>query len=414
MSSGLAAMVALLRIFSGARSRSPRPRRRGRRARPTRGRGAPACRADVLGVGVDVHEVGAHRRAVALDDRRHERHRDARRGEGDDRVGDDRALGGDVDLGELACRSTWRRRCDGRSSGRRRRRTRWPRGGGARRARGSRPAAPATGRPRCRDSHGSCTGRYREPPHRFESDANRLTPDAACARMRRMPRSYKICSPFVPGIGGHDTVAGAVSDQLAANERVDNTRVVPLRRGADMRLRAAVEKFKLWDNGRRLRVKFIDGVPEVQDKVAKIAKEWETVANIRLDFVTGTSSELRVSFAEKGFSWSTVGTDALTVRAHQGDRQPRVARAVDGDARVPAGGAPRVRSRPRHDPRAPEPGRPGRDPVGQAEGRTPTTPSRAGRRTTSTRTSSRCTRRTARTTPSSTRRRSWSTPSPTR
>ena len=131
--------------------------------------------------------------------------------------------------------------------------------------------------------------------------------------MRRMPRSYKICSPFVPGVGGHDTVAGAVSDQLAANERVDNTRVVPLRRGADMRLRAAVEKFKLWDNGRRLRVKFIDGVPEVQDKVAKIAKEWEAVANIRLDFVTGTASELRVSFAEKGFSWSTVGTDALTV-----------------------------------------------------------------------------------------------------
>ena len=98
--------------------------------------------------------------------------------------------------------------------------------------------------------------------------------------MRRMPRSYKICSPFVPGIGGHDTVAGAVSDQLAANERVDNTRVVPLRRGADMRLRAAVEKFKLWDNGRRLRVKFLDGVPEVQDKVATIAKEWEAVANL--------------------------------------------------------------------------------------------------------------------------------------
>ena len=51
--------------------------------------------------------------------------------------------------------------------------------------------------------------------------------------MRRMPRSNKIRPPFVPGIGGHDTVAGAVSDQVAANERVDNVRVVPLRRGAD-------------------------------------------------------------------------------------------------------------------------------------------------------------------------------------
>src|SRR3954451_17509426 len=204
-------------------------------------------------------------------------------------------------------------RCAGRSSGPRTRRTRWPRGGGARRARGSRRAAPPTGRPLRRRSHGSCSGRYRQLPHPFESEANRLTPRPPCGRMRRMPRSYKICSPFVPGVGSHDTVADAVSDQLAANERVDNTRVVPVRRGADMRLRAAVEKFKLWDNGRRLRVKFIDGVPEVQDKVAKIAKEWETVANLRLDFVTGATSELRVSFAEKGFSWSTVGTDALTV-----------------------------------------------------------------------------------------------------
>ena len=115
-----------------------------------------------------------------------------------------------------------------------------------------------------------------EPPHRFESDANRLTPRAACARMRRMPRSYKICSPFVPGVGGHDTVAGAVSDQLAANERVDNMRVVPLRRGADMRLRAAVERFKLWENGAHAaRAVPRRRCPRCRTKVAAIAKEWE-------------------------------------------------------------------------------------------------------------------------------------------
>ena len=128
-----------------------------------------------------------------------------------------------------------------------------------------------------------------------------------------MPRTYKICSPFVPGVGGHEALATASSDQLATDERVDNVRVMPIRRGGVGALRAAVEKLKLWENGRRLRVKFIDGVAEVQEKVAAIAKEWEAVANIRLDFVTGSTSELRVSFAEKGFSWSTVGTDALTV-----------------------------------------------------------------------------------------------------
>jgi hypothetical protein len=37
------------------------------------------------------------------------------------------------------------------------------------------------------------------------------------------------------------------------------------------------------------------------------------VANLTLDFVTGGAAEIRISFAEEGFSWSTVGTDALTV-----------------------------------------------------------------------------------------------------
>ena len=39
---------------------------------------------DVLGVGVDVAQVAAHARAVAVDDARHERHLDAGRGEGHD------------------------------------------------------------------------------------------------------------------------------------------------------------------------------------------------------------------------------------------------------------------------------------------------------------------------------------------
>src|SRR6266508_2082650 len=128
-----------------------------------------------------------------------------------------------------------------------------------------------------------------------------------------MPRSYKICSPFVAGLGAHVASASASSDQIATNERVDNVRVMPMQPSGTMFVRATVEKMKLWDNGRTLRVKFIDGLPEVREKVAAIAKEWQTVANLTLAFVTGNASEIRVSFAEQGFSWSTVGTDALTV-----------------------------------------------------------------------------------------------------
>ncbi len=140
-----------------------------------------------------------------------------------------------------------------------------------------------------------------------------------------MSRTYKICSPFAPGLGHHEASDSLSSEQAATNERVDNIRIAPIPHGGLMttrgvhvprgpvRARAAVERLKLWENGRRLRVRFLDGVAEVQDKVAAIAKEWEAVANITFDFVSGGASEIRVSFAEQGFSWSAVGTDALTV-----------------------------------------------------------------------------------------------------
>jgi hypothetical protein len=137
-----------------------------------------------------------------------------------------------------------------------------------------------------------------------------------------MPNVYKICTDWVPGLGTHPKARSA-SDQAATDERVDNVRILPFGRGWPApagafglmggRARAAVERMKLWENGRRLRATFLDGPSEVKEKVAAIAKEWEQVANLKIDFLSSGSAEIRVSFAEKGFSWSTVGTDALTV-----------------------------------------------------------------------------------------------------
>jgi hypothetical protein len=131
--------------------------------------------------------------------------------------------------------------------------------------------------------------------------------------------TIKICTDFVPGIGNFATEQDLSSEQVATEERVDNVRVAPLPAGAVLgdagvpMPEAAVERLKLWENGRRLRVKFLDGIPAVQARVQAIAKEWEAVANLTLDFVAGGPAEIRISFAEKGFSWSTVGTDALLV-----------------------------------------------------------------------------------------------------
>lgn len=130
-----------------------------------------------------------------------------------------------------------------------------------------------------------------------------------------MASMHQICSPFVPGLGDHAASSVLSGDEAATNERVDNIRIMTFTRGAQggSMPRAAVERMKLWENGRRLRVRFLDGNPEVQHKVAAIAREWEAAANISLDFVSGGGSEIRVSFAQQGFSWSAIGTDALTV-----------------------------------------------------------------------------------------------------
>lgn len=124
-----------------------------------------------------------------------------------------------------------------------------------------------------------------------------------------MARTYKICSADLPGSRSRPVAA---SEQVATNERVDNIRVLPLADGVT-RSRAAVERLKLWETGRTLRVKFLDGDRAVQAKVEAITKKWQTVANLTVRFVTSGAAEIRVSFADAGFSWSTVGTDARTV-----------------------------------------------------------------------------------------------------
>ena len=182
-----------------------------------------------------------------------------------------------------------------------------------------------------------------------------------------MARTMKICTIQPEGgrVGARPRAGG---DEVAAAERVDNVRVMPLRRAASRP--AACRRRAAQAVGERAHgcASASSTAPSVQEKVAAIAKEWEAVANLTLRLRHRGAVEIRVSFAEEGFSWSTVGTDALTVPRARGDDELRLARAGHRDPGVPARRAPRVRPRPRHDPRAPEPRRPRQDPVGQAQG----------------------------------------------
>jgi hypothetical protein len=70
---------------------------------------------------------------------------------------------------------------------------------------------------------------------------------------------------------------------------------------------------KQWQNGRTLRVRFLDGDPVIQQRLQPFAHEWSKHANITLDFGDDPDAEIRISFKERGRSWSNLGTDALVI-----------------------------------------------------------------------------------------------------
>ncbi|MGG3159772.1 M12 family metallopeptidase [Priestia megaterium] len=70
----------------------------------------------------------------------------------------------------------------------------------------------------------------------------------------------------------------------------------------------AVIKEYLWEPGQTIHVRFLDGLPEVQEKVKKHAKKWEEYANIKFNFDDSPDAEIRISFDANDGSWSFIGT----------------------------------------------------------------------------------------------------------
>ena len=77
--------------------------------------------------------------------------------------------------------------------------------------------------------------------------------------------------------------------------------------------KAAVMIEKLWEAGRTLRIRFLDGDEGVQRKVARFAQVWTEFADINLAFDNDANAEIRISFQQPG-SWSQIGKDALDRR----------------------------------------------------------------------------------------------------
>ena len=77
--------------------------------------------------------------------------------------------------------------------------------------------------------------------------------------------------------------------------------------------RLAIINSKFWDHEKIITVSFIGGTDFVKGKVIQYAKEWEIYANIKFDFITSGTGDIRISFDESSGSWSYIGTDALSI-----------------------------------------------------------------------------------------------------
>lgn len=80
--------------------------------------------------------------------------------------------------------------------------------------------------------------------------------------------------------------------------------------------RAAFQLGKLWPNGSVIKIKFMGGSTAQRDMVKKYAVEWTEHANLKFEFVTSGTTQVRISFEDLG-AWSYVGTDSLNIPSNE-------------------------------------------------------------------------------------------------
>jgi hypothetical protein len=73
--------------------------------------------------------------------------------------------------------------------------------------------------------------------------------------------------------------------------------------------RGLADNYFLWDLGKVIKVKFLNGSKALQNKIKPIAREWEKYANIKFNFVTSGDADIRVMIGGSGSGhWSYIGT----------------------------------------------------------------------------------------------------------
>jgi serralysin len=83
--------------------------------------------------------------------------------------------------------------------------------------------------------------------------------------------------------------------------------------------RAALLNESKWPANSEIRVKFLEGDPDLLKRVRSVAEEWvgTEMANVDLRFVDSGDADVRVAFAQGDGSWSYLGTTAQQIPVDQ-------------------------------------------------------------------------------------------------
>jgi len=108
----------------------------------------------------------------------------------------------------------------------------------------------------------------------------------------------------------HQKIAAA---EIAKSENAENTPPpILLQPGASLhRAKMAIITGKRWQKGRTLTVRFIDGSKKQKAKTQAHAEVWSQYANIKFQFGSKGTADIRISFRADPGSWSAVGTDCM-------------------------------------------------------------------------------------------------------
>uniref|UniRef100_A0A4E9E819 Peptidase metallopeptidase domain-containing protein n=1 Tax=Gibberella zeae TaxID=5518 RepID=A0A4E9E819_GIBZA len=87
--------------------------------------------------------------------------------------------------------------------------------------------------------------------------------------------------------------------------------------GAQSPLALAIPVGSMWRNGRKLRVRILNGSDKIKGKIKQYAEEWNNYSGVKFVFADSGDAEIRVNVNGNGHSWSYVGTENLAIPANK-------------------------------------------------------------------------------------------------